>query len=105
MALGTITVTNQEKKSASAPLDLILISFPGDGDYRTGGTLFKALLQAKLGRAVEIAFVVLSGLCGYDVIYDVANDKLICVVSTTGVEAADHANLSGVTFKLTCACY
>lgn len=105
MALGTITVTSQPKKSASAPLDLVELSFPGDGDYRTGGTLLSALVQAKLGRSAEIAFVQEIALTTHLPIYDKANDKLICVVRTSGLEAADHANLSAVTFKVIAACY
>jgi hypothetical protein len=100
MALGTITVTHDERKQASAPLGFAELSFPGDGAYPTGGTAdFATLVAAAMKKDVAVLNVVQLGLNGGNaVIYDKANDKLICEVKATGVEVANGVNLAGVTF-------
>lgn len=117
MTLGTITVQAQEKKSASAPLDLIQVQFAGDGSYPSGGTAnFSALMAAVLGRAVSVAFVVEAGPCldgaskQLQPVYDgtwsgtplAKHDKLM-VFTFGGVEAS--GDLSASTFNLLVACY
>lgn len=106
MALGTGTVTGQYKKSASAPLDVIHISFAGDDSYPTGGTAaFQAYVRALLDRDVTIACVTKGAATGtYTPIYDIANDKLY-VEDENGAEVANTTNLSGTTFALVLFCY
>jgi hypothetical protein len=101
MALGAATVVAQPKKSFSAPLDLIRLSFAGDGAYPTGGTTgFNAYVQAVVGRAVQVAAVIKDGACGvYSPIYDAVNDKLY-VEDAAGAEVAAQTDLSGTTFRL-----
>jgi hypothetical protein len=103
MALGTITVTNDERKQASAPLGFAELSFPGDDSYpNPGGTLtFQASVRTAMGRDVTVLGVVpldLNG--GYRPIYNKATDALQIVVEATGVEVANGVALNGVTFKI-----
>lgn len=106
MALGTGTVTGQYKKSASAPLDVIHISFAGDSSYPTGGTIeFQAYVRALLGRDVTIAAVTKAAATGvYTAIYDIANDKLY-VEDAAGAEVGDETDLQATTFSLIVFCY
>jgi hypothetical protein len=99
MALGTITVTNDLRKSASAPLGCVELSFAGDGAYPSGGTPdFEAEVQAVVGREIDLLFVVKVAASGvYTAIYDKANDKLY-VENAAATEAS--GSLSGTTFKL-----
>jgi len=101
MALDTITLVAGGPHNGDAPF-IDVFTIVGDGDYRTGGTAgFAALLQAKTkdGR-VPYAVLPLALNGGYEVIYDKVNDKLLVVVKSSGVEVADHSNLSGTTFSL-----
>ena len=102
MALGTITVVADAAKSASAPLGAASLSFAGDDAYTAGGTVdFQASVRAILGRDVTLLCVIPLGLNGgYDVIYDKANDTLLTVVKSTGVETAPGVDLQGTTFLL-----
>jgi len=114
MALGTITVTSQTVKAASAPIQAVLLSFPGDGAYPTGGTTgFRALVRAALARQVNIIGVFMADKCGgYIPLYDVANDTLMVLQgdyseSADGplVEVAATGDLSATTFKVNVLCY
>lgn len=109
MALGTGTLVGQPMKSHSHALDVVDLSFPGDGAYPTGGTAaFQAYVRALLPeqREVTVLAVLPGGLNGgYTPIYDAANDKLLMVVAATGVEVADTTNLSGTTMLLKVLCY
>jgi hypothetical protein len=107
MALGTITVTNDLRPSASAPLGSLELSFPGDGAYLDGGTALQDLVRAAVGRAVTILCVMPVGLNGgYRVIYDKANDKLVLAYYDYNAGADGPAiqvangNYSGTTFKV-----
>lgn len=103
MALGTITVTHDERKPASAPFGALELSFPGDDSYpNPGGTTgLQALVRAAVGRDVTVLGVIeidLNG--GYEAIYNKATDALQMVVKATGVEVANGVSLAGTTFKL-----
>lgn len=103
MALGTITVTNDERKQASAPLGFAELSIVGDSSYpNPGGTLtFQALVRAAMGKDVTVLSVCDLGLNGgYKAIYNKATDALQVEVKATGVEVANGVSLAGVTFKL-----
>jgi hypothetical protein len=113
MALGTPTVT-QEKKSATAPLDLYRLTFLADTSYAAGGyAAFQAFVRTALGRDVTIAYVVRSSALKAkdDVLidifptYDVANDKLYFTKGSTGVEIAAAALDASKTIDLIVACY
>lgn len=106
MALGTLTIVEQEKKSASAPLDCISVSFPGDASYPTGGTAaFTAFIRAGLKRNVSIVGLIKNGATGvYTPIFDKANDKLY-VEDAAGAQVANATDLSGTVFKLNVLCY
>jgi len=103
MALGTITVTHDERKQASAPLGFAELSFPGDGSYpNPGGTLlFQDAVRAAMKKDVTILGVMdldLNG--GYKAIFNKATGALQVEVKATGVEVANGVSLAGVTFKL-----
>jgi len=98
-----MTLTNDERKGASAPLAAAEISFLGDTAYPTGGsTGFQALVRTLLQRNVTILAVVPVGLSIYTPIYDKANDTLIMVEGTAGANAEVGAAtaMDGITFKL-----
>jgi hypothetical protein len=112
MAFGTITIDNERRLDGGIDFE---ISAPGDGDYPTGGTAtFSTLLKDAIKAAAAAATdknvrgaenvtinAVVDGGCGIWVpLYDKANDKLKMFVRTTGVEVADHGNLSGTTMHL-----
>jgi hypothetical protein len=99
MALGTITVTNDLRKSASAPLGQAELSFPGDGAYPAGGTpSFESLVRTAMGRDVDVLCVTPCGVNGGKLaIYDKANDKLYI---EDGAGTEESGNLSTTTFKL-----
>ena len=109
MALGTITVTSQQITSSSAPLTVALLSFAGDATTSAGGVAgIKAAVQAKLKRQVQIIAVLPAGACGgYELRYDVANDKLMFYQSagSAAAFAEKTGNLSAVTFKVNVLCY
>ena len=113
MALGTITVTSQPVKAASQPLQVALISMPGDGAYATGGTAFQAAVRLALGRQVTILAVISAGgNGGFVPIFDVANDKLMVyqgdndgVADGPLAEVPATTDLSTTTFKLQVLCY
>jgi hypothetical protein len=106
MSIGTITVGNQGGWKPSAPSPVIGLSFAGDGDYLAGGTAILAAVQAKLnGAAVEILGIEdVAGLAGFYPVWDATAAKLKVFVRTTGVEVADHVDLSGSTFKILALC-
>lgn len=106
MALGTGTVTGQYKKSATAPLDVIHLSFAGDDSYPTGGTAnFQAYVRALLSRDVTVAAVTKAAATGvYTAIYDIANDKLY-VEDAAGSEVGNGTDLQATTFALVLFCY
>lgn len=99
MALGTITVAEQQRKMASAPLGVARLTFLGDDSYAAGGTVgFQALVRAALLRDVTVICVAKGGPTGvYTAIYDAASDKLY-VEDAAGAEAS--GDLSGTTFNL-----
>lgn len=121
MTLGTIVVPEAKLVGAmpQAPLFAINVSFLGDNDYPTGGTLafeatFRDAIEAKMKAAtdsnvrgrqnVEIVALI-PGVCGaYDPIYDRDNDTLIVYVKATGVQVADQFDLIGTTFNVTLLC-
>lgn len=82
------------------------MSFDGDGAYTTGGTAdFDAVVKAALGDDRDV-IAVISGDCGdNDCVYvpdaGATPGKLKVYVRTTGVEVANAANLSAVTFNVT----
>lgn len=99
MAL-TITVVNDERKAASAPLGFLELSFAGETTYPAGGTPdFEDAVAAVVGRNVDVLAVVKSGACGvYTPIYDKANDKLY-VEDAAGAQAT--GDISTTTFYVT----
>ena len=121
MTLGAIVVPEAKLVGAmpQAPLYAINVSFLGDDDYTTGGTVdfavaFRAAIEAKMKAAtdanvrgrqnVEIVALI-PGVCGaYDPIYDRENDTLIVFVKATGVEVANAFDLIGTTFNVTLLC-
>ena len=115
MALGTPTVV-QEKKSATAPLDLYRIAFLADDAYPADGEgypAFQAFVRTALGRDVTVAYVKrCSALkCLNDVTidifptYDVANGSLYLMKASSGVEIAAAALDGTKTIDLIVACY
>ncbi len=102
MALGTITLVKDAGGMPSAPSFADALSFAGDGAYPTGGTAgFAALVQAKSGDTRQPYAVIPVGLNGgYNAIYDLANDKLLVEVKSSGVEVANAVDLSATTFKV-----
>ena len=109
MALDlTPTVNGQRMKSHSHALDIVDVTFDGDGTYPTGGTLlFTAYIRAMLPEKREVTIVDVRPLGlngGYECIFDPAADSLICVVKATGVEFAP-GDLSGTAFRLAVYCY
>lgn len=107
MALGAITVNTKAGFKPSAPDPLVDISFPGDADYATGGTVgFTALVRAKLSdQQVEVLGVVeIAPVATHYPVYDKANDTLLMFVRTTGVEEAAHAGLHLSTFRVAVIC-
>ena len=106
MALGTATVVGQYKKSASAPLDVVQLSFAGDTAYPEGGTTeFQAYVRAALGRDVSVAGVIKAAATGvYTPIYDVANDTLY-VEDQDGVQVVTDTDLQATTFSFLVFCY
>ena len=106
MALGTAVINGEFKRSASAPLDVVDVSFPGDAAYVAGGTAgFQAYIRNEVlaKRNVSVIAVLAAGLNdGYDAIYDVANDKL--VLKAGGVEVA-NGDYSATVFRLTVLAY
>ena len=121
MTLGTITLPTAKLVGAmpKAPLFAINVSFLGDDDYPTGGTVdfevaFRAAIATKMAAAtdanirgrqnVEIVALI-PGVCGaYDPIYDRENDTLIVFVKATGVQVANAFDLVGTTFNVTLLC-
>lgn len=107
MALGTITVETKAGFKPSAPDPVLDLSFAGDSDYRTGGTAtFQALVRAKAAdQQIEVLGVVdILCVATHYAVYDKANDKLLVFVRTTGLEAADHADLHLVAFRVLAIC-
>ena len=108
MAIASATLVAQPRKSVSAPLDLIEVTFAGDAAYPTGGTAaFKTSMRALVNRSIDLVAVFDAGLNGaYRCIYDRANDKLLVVVGTAGADAEVTAttDLSGTTFRLLLVC-
>ena len=102
MALGTITVTSDQRKQASAPLGCALLSFLGDSTYTAGGTLtFQALVRTAMAKDVTVLAVVLAGASGYAYtpVYDVATDTLVLKEGTAGADAqVANGDYSGTTF-------
>ena len=110
MALDLTPVLNGERmKSHSHALDIVDVSFDGDGAYPANGTLlFTAYLRSILpdSRAVTIVSVHPLGMNGgYELIYDATLDSLVAVVKATGVEVAPAVDLSGTTFRVAVLCY
>ena len=100
MALGALTVGGQIAAS-QVPTFCDRVSFLGDNSYTTGGTAgFKATLEAKLKSKREIVAVNDQSIGTHYAVYDHANDKLMVFVRATGLEAANGANLSAVTFSV-----
>jgi len=103
MALGTITVAVQGGDKPSTPMYNQILNFAGDADYPTGGTPgFEALVRAKTGKA-SIDIVGATDLtcdATHKLEYCRATDKLMAFVRATGVEAAAHVDMHGVTFTL-----
>jgi hypothetical protein len=101
MAIGTMTLTSDLVKAASAPSGIAEVSFVGDTSYPTGGTAaFNATVQALMGRAVTVLGIQKSGPTGvYTPIYDKVNDKLYVEVAA-GTEVPNATDLHGTTFKL-----
>ena len=103
MALSTITVSGSAGGSPSAPVFHDQISLAGDADYPTGGSAFDVAFRTATGvkstRTID-AVIDVNGPAGHYPVYDKANGKLMMFVRTTGVEAANHADLHATTFKL-----
>ncbi len=102
MALGAMT-NDKEHLSNPGPMGLARLSFAGDGAYPTGGTAgFQALVRTLLKKPGLEVIDVISGDCGDNLVhYDKANDKLKQRVISTGAEAANASNQSGVTLRCT----
>jgi hypothetical protein len=108
MAWGTLAKTGQQGEAPMRPSFVQRLTLVGDDDYATGGTSIKADLEAKaaLARPVKLVDVWGPGLDSSDDIthlarYDADADLLVVHVLATGAEAANAADLSGVTFHLT----
>jgi hypothetical protein len=100
--IGTITTSTAGGGGMpSAPVFMDRISFPGDGNYTTGGTVaFEASFRAKIGENRTIIDVI-AGDCGNNkAVYDRTNDKLKVLVGSTGAEVANATDLSGTTFNV-----
>ena len=121
MSLGTIEPVSNDLKGAqpSAPLFAIRVTFLGDDDYTTNGTVgfqetvrddietfMKALVDHNVrGRSNVEIIAVVSDDCGlWEVTYDKDNDLLKAWVKSTGVEAANALDMSGTTFNVTLLC-
>lgn len=106
MALGTVTLGDEQGQTTMRPNGIARMSIVGDGAYPTGGTLAFAAttLRAALGRDVEVTQVVgygfTAGAITHVAHYVDSTDALQVFVESTGAEAAGAANLSGVTFDL-----
>jgi hypothetical protein len=109
MALdATPTLNGQRMKSHSHALDVVDVTFDGDGTYPAGGTPnFTAYIRALLPEKREVTILDVRPLGlngGMEAIFDPADDKLLIVVKATGVEAAP-GDLSGTAFRLAVYCY
>lgn len=105
MAIGAITVGDQDGAKPSAPLFVDVLSFLGDDAYPTGGTLaVEAAVRAVVGDSREILAVLPQDCGGY----------VCCYLPSTGAlkvyeaaadgnpldEVAAAADLSGTTFNV-----
>ena len=98
MALGTVTVLNDEGRSGG-PYPLGLITVVGDDAYPAGGTPdFQQAVRDALGANVEVLAVQQQNLSDHVCRYDKANDKLMVQLMSTGAEAS--GDLSSTTFTL-----
>lgn len=102
MALGTIT--RNANVDGSSPFFLHDVSFLADDDYAAGGTLFKATFQAAVGANVTPIAVIGIETGGYNVFYDMANDKLVMYRTGAAADSADaevpDGDMSAVTLRL-----
>ncbi len=120
MAIGTITIKSKVVLN-SRGAQIIYVSFAGDSDYHTGGTLaaeinaaLKTALVAevaaagdKLVRGVQTPTIVgvKAGNCGqYMPVWATAGLKVLNGGSATRAEASNHGNLSTTTFNLGFVC-
>lgn len=97
MALGTATLGAQAGKSASAPTRHIVLTFVGDSAYPTGGTAaFQQYVRSALGENVTVLGIIDQSIGANELVYDVANDKLMSFVKSSGLErsAADDSGTS-----------
>lgn len=106
--IGTISLIRAAGAMPSAPTFADRISFTGDAAYPTGGTAgFKALFQAKAKDQRAPIAVIVEDCGGYQVTYDVANDKLKVWYGDNNnaadgplIEVPNTTDLSATTFKL-----
>lgn len=99
--LGTLVKTLTGQMGTTDPLMANPISFTGDSTYATGGTAaFQAKVQTLFEDHREIIGVIDTSIGTHEARYDKTADKLKVYVRTTGVEAANAADLSAVTFNL-----
>lgn len=107
MALGALTLTAADKNTSVQNVFVDEISLVGPASYTTGGDSgLKAALQAKTNdQRTPKAVIPIGPNGGYEVRYDLANDKLLVYTSNGAAPAAlteftSTGNLSGTTFKL-----
>jgi len=103
MALGTPTLEARQGQTTLRPNFITYLQFVGDDAYATGGTAdFNAFVGAALGINATVSAVSgygkTAGVVTHLLEYDASEDKLLVYVLSTGAQAADAADLSGVTF-------
>lgn len=107
MALGTITSLEDAGLDASSPIAAFRVTVVGDDAYTTGGTVdFSDAIGAVVGHTVTLldahGLGLTAGAVTHLAQYDAANDTLLVFQLSDGTQATAAADLSGVTFSLTC---
>lgn len=93
-------------QAPSRPTYLHRLEFPGDAAYATGGSAaVEKFVQDATGDIVTLLTIngygYTAGALTHILQHDIVNDTLQVFVLATGAEAANAADLSGVTFQAT----